>query len=68
VSIFREKKLLRAVLIVVTSILGWGIVGYLVGGWAQVLFFGAVIGGIFAAFGLFIAFWGDRQARRAPDK
>lgn len=67
-SIFGEKKGLRGFLIVVISILGWGLVGYLVGGWPQVLFFGLVIGGIFAAFGLFMALAGSRTTTRGSDK
>jgi hypothetical protein len=66
-SIFGEKKRLRGSLIVVVSVLGWGLVGYLVGGWPQVLFFGFVIGGIFAAFGLFMAFAGTRMTNRRPN-
>jgi hypothetical protein len=62
-SIFGEKKRLRGFLIVVVSVLGWGLVGYLVGGWPQVLFFGLVIGGVFAAFGLFMAFAGTKTTK-----
>jgi hypothetical protein len=62
-SIFGEKKRLRGLLICVVSVLGWGLVGYVVGGWPQVLFFGLVIGGLFAVFGLFMAFAGNRTTK-----
>jgi hypothetical protein len=67
-SVFGEKKPLRGFLIVVVSVLGWALIGYLVGGWPQVLFFGLAIGGIFAAFGLFAAFAGTRMTKRNPKR
>ncbi|GAA4035276.1 hypothetical protein GCM10023063_19610 [Arthrobacter methylotrophus] len=59
-SIFGSRKRSRALLIVLISVVVWSIAGYLIGGWAQVLFFGLVIGGIFALFGLFVAFGSDK--------
>jgi hypothetical protein len=51
-TIFGGHKTLRIVVIGILSVIIWGLVGFLIGGWPQALLFGFVAGPIMAAFAI----------------